>query len=64
MTFFSEDTRVIFFGVSKARICAALACLLAFSHIMSGILRGIGKAYVPMLIMLTFWCVVRVTYLI
>ena len=63
ITFFSEDTRVIFFGVSKARICAAFSCLLAFSHIMSGILRGIGKAYVPMFIMITFWCVVRVTYL-
>ncbi|EHL18559.1 MATE efflux family protein [Peptoanaerobacter stomatis] len=63
MTFFSNDARVIFFGVSKARICAGFAFLLAFSHIMSGILRGLGKAYVPMFIMLTFWCVVRVTYL-
>lgn len=63
MTFFSNDARVIFFGVSKARICAGFAFLLAFSHIMSGILRGLGKAYVPMFIMLTFWCIVRVTYL-
>ena len=63
MTFFSNDARVIFFGVSKARICAGFAFLLAFSHIMSGILRGLGKAYVPMFIMLTFWCVVRVTYI-
>ena len=63
MTFFTDDLRVISFGVRKARICAAFSCLLAFSHIMSGILRGLGRAYVPMFIMLTFWCIVRVTYL-
>ncbi|MGP1411042.1 MAG: MATE family efflux transporter [Peptoanaerobacter stomatis] len=63
MTFFSNDARVIFLGVSKAKICAGFAFLLAFSHIMSGILRGLGRAYVPMFIMLTFWCIVRVTYL-
>ena len=63
MSFFTDVLRVISFGVRKDRICAAFSCLLAFSHIMSGILRGLGRAYVPMFIMLTFWCVVRVTYL-
>lgn len=63
ITFFSTDSSVIFYGVSKARICSLFSCLLAFSHIMSGILRGIGRAYVPMFIMLSFWCVFRVTYL-
>lgn len=63
ITFFSNDSSVIFFGVSKARICSLFSCLLAFSHIMSGILRGIGKAYVPMFIMLSFWCVIRVIYI-
>lgn len=63
ITFFSTDSSVIFYGVSKARICSLFSFLLAFSHIMSGILRGIGRAYVPMFIMLSFWCVFRVTYL-
>ena len=30
---------------------------------MAGILRGLGKAVVPMLVMLVCWCLIRVGYL-
>ena len=30
---------------------------------MAGILRGAGKAMVPMVIMLSIWCVLRIAYI-
>ena len=38
-------------------------CLLAFSHCIAGIMRGAGKATVPMFTMLVCWCVIRVSYI-
>ena len=37
--------------------------LLAFSHCIAGIMRGAGKATVPMFVMLCCWCIIRVTYI-
>jgi Na+-driven multidrug efflux pump len=37
--------------------------LLAMSHCLAGIMRGAGKATVPMFTMLASWCVLRVTYI-
>ena len=39
-----------------------LQFLLAFSHCIASVLRGAGKANVPMLTMLICWCVIRMTY--
>ncbi len=52
----------IAYGVKHARITSVFFCLLAYSHCAAGVLRGCGKAIVPMVTMLTFWCAVRVTY--
>lgn len=60
---FDSNSEVIRFGVEKARTAALFYCLLAYSHSVASVLRGAGKAVVPMLIMMTFWCVVRVTFL-
>lgn len=60
---FDSNPEVIRFGVEKARTAALFYCLLAYSHSVASVLRGAGKAVVPMLIMMTFWCVVRVTFL-
>jgi Na+-driven multidrug efflux pump len=38
-------------------------CLLAFSHCIAAILRGAGKASIPMITMLVCWCLIRVTYI-
>ena len=38
-------------------------CLLAFSHCIASVMRGAGKATVPMFTMLACWCVFRVTYI-
>ena len=60
---FNDDPAVIAFGVKQAHIQPLFYCLLAFSHCMAGIMRGAGKAYVPMTVMLICWCLIRVTYI-
>ena len=37
--------------------------LLAFSHCIASVMRGAGKATVPMFTMLACWCLFRVTYI-
>ena len=60
---FTQETQAIGFGVDKARICSLFFCLLAASHGLAAVLRGAGKAVIPMISMLAFWCVVRVSFL-
>lgn len=60
---FTREPLAVSYGVEKARICALFYCLLAASHCFSAVLRGAGKAFVPMVTMLSFWCVVRVSFL-
>lgn len=60
---FDSTPEVIEFGVLKARTSTLFFCLLAFSHGVAAVLRGSGRAVVPMVVMFAFWCVVRVTFL-
>ncbi len=60
---FTREAEAIGFGVDKARICALFFCLLAASHGLAAVLRGAGKAVIPMISMLLFWCVIRVSFL-
>lgn len=60
---FSDSPEVIGYGMRQAKTIALFYCLLAFSHCIAGIMRGAGKAAVPMVIMLLAWCVIRVTYI-
>ena len=60
---FTREAEAIAFGVDKARICALFFCLLAASHGLAAVLRGAGKAVIPMISMLSFWCVIRVVFL-
>lgn len=59
---FNSDPAVVAFGVSQARTVTLFYFLLAFSHCIAGIMRGAGKATVPMFVMLCCWCIIRVTY--
>lgn len=61
---FDQTPGVIELGVRQARTVALFYCLLAFSHSIAAICRGAGKAFVPMFIMLSVWCVIRITYII
>lgn len=60
---FNDDPGVVQFGVMQARVISLFYCLLALNHCMAGILRGAGKAMVPMMVMLASWCLLRVTYI-
>lgn len=60
---FSDSPDVVAFGVRWAHITTFFYFLLAFSHAAAGIMRGAGKAIVPMVVMLAFWCVIRVAYI-
>ena len=61
--FFSDSQEAIDFGVQHMRTICLFYCLLAFSHCIAGIMRGAGKATVPMFTMLACWCVIRVSYI-
>ena len=61
---FDSTPEVIELGVRQARICSLFYCLLAFSHSIAAVCRGSGKAFVPMFIMLSVWCVIRIIYMI
>ncbi len=61
---FDKTDGVIAFGVQQARTVALFYFLLAFSHSIAAVCRGAGKGFVPMMIMLSVWCVVRIAYII
>lgn len=63
VSLFNSEPEVIALGTQYARIVAFFLCLLAFSHVTAGIMRGAGRAVVPMLVMFGWWCVFRVTYI-
>ncbi len=61
---FDSTPGVIEYGATQARIVALFYFLLAFSHSIAAVCRGAGKAFVPMIIMLSIWCVLRIGYII
>lgn len=63
ISFFNQNPEVIAIGVDRAKICAFFYVLLGFSHVVSSILRGLGRPVMPMVVMLVCWCAVRVVVL-
>ena len=59
---FVDATESIGYGTTHAKVTSLFFFLLALSHCAAGVLRGCGKAFVPMATMLAFWCGVRVVY--
>lgn len=62
ISFFVSEPESVRFGASYARVTSLFYCLLAFAHATAGVMRGCGKAVVPMANMLIFWCAVRIVY--
>jgi putative MATE family efflux protein len=60
---FDQTPGVIALGTQQAHTVALFYCLLAFSHSIAAICRGAGRAFVPMTIMLSVWCVFRIIYI-
>ena len=63
ISIFGDNKKVIAVGVQRAHLNALFYFLLSFSHCVSGVLRGAGRSKIPMLTMLTCWCVIRVSYI-
>ena len=63
ISLFTETPEVIALGAREMRTISLFFCLLAFSHAVAAVCRGAGKAFVPMIIMLLFWCVIRILYI-
>lgn len=57
---FDSTPEVILFGTQRARVACFFFFALAYSHSVAAVMRGAGKAMVPMVVMLVFWCIVRV----
>lgn len=61
---FDNTPEVVAFGVKQARTVSLFFFLLSFSHSVAAVCRGAGKAFVPMFVMLSVWCVVRIAYIL
>ncbi|MBE6583865.1 MAG: MATE family efflux transporter [Ruminococcaceae bacterium] len=60
---FDSSPQVIALGVQQARTVTLFYFLLALSHAIAAVCRGAGKAFVPMFVMLSVWCVIRIAYI-
>lgn len=63
ISLFSPDPDVVAYGVRQARIQALFYCMPGISHGVAAVLRGAGRAMVPMMVMLSVWCVLRICYI-
>ena len=60
---FNDDPEVVRIGVTQMRTECFFFFALAFAHGVSAVMRGAGRAKMPMFTMLACWCVLRVTYI-
>ena len=60
---FNRNPQVVAYGTLQARTITLFYFLLSFSHAVSGVRRGAGRAVVPMLVMLGTWCFFRIAYI-
>ena len=63
MRLFNDDPAVVAIGVRQSHIEALFCCFLAFARGVSAVLRGAGRAQVPMYTILGCWCILRVRYI-
>ncbi|MBQ8787917.1 MAG: MATE family efflux transporter [Oscillospiraceae bacterium] len=60
---FNDDPAVVAIGVNQMRTESLFFFTLAFAHAVSAVMRGAGRAKMPMYTMLLCWCIIRVTYI-
>lgn len=63
LSIFNDDPSVIYYGSYMMRSVMPFYLFLSLSHSLSGVLRGAGKTAVPMIIMIAFWCVLRMIWI-
>ena len=60
---FSQEEPVLKVGATQAATESLFYCLLSLNHCLAGVLRGAGKTKIPMVVMLSSWCLLRITYI-
>lgn len=60
---FNDDANVVRIGVLQMRTECFFFFALALAHGVSAVMRGAGRAKMPMFTMLACWCILRVTYI-
>lgn len=63
LSIFSDTPEVIAVGTLMMKTIVPFYLLLAISHCLSGVLRGAGLTKVPMVVMITCWCICRMTWI-
>lgn len=64
LSIFSDNAKVISYGLYMMRILAPFYIFLAISHAFNGIIRGAGITTIPMIVMITCWCGMRMTWIL
>ena len=61
--FFLSGEEAIAWGIHHCRTVSLFYFLLSYSNCIAGVLRGAGKAFVSMIVMLAVWCALRIVYI-
>ncbi|MBR3053363.1 MAG: MATE family efflux transporter [Firmicutes bacterium] len=61
---FTSDTEVIFYGLKEMRWLVPFYILCGFVQTCAGVIRGSGQAFIPMVITVSSFCVLRVIWLV
>lgn len=64
LSIFNPEPEVLAYGVSMMRVIAPAHIILSIAQIIAGVLRGAGKTIIPMIAMFTFWCCIRVLWVV
>lgn len=64
LAIFSSDPTVIHYGLYMMKVLAPGYIFLAISHAFNGIIRGAGITTIPMIVMVTCWCGLRMTWIL
>lgn len=61
---FDPTPSVVSYGVGRARVCGFFFFMVALTHLIASVMRGAGKATIPMMVMMVCWVVVRLVVLL
>lgn len=64
LAIFSNDPVVIDYGLYMMHVLVPGYVFLALSHAFAGIVRGAGITTIPMIVMVTCWCGIRMTWIL
>ena len=64
LSIFSNDTKVIEYGLYMLHVLVPGYIFLALSHALAGIVRGAGITTVPMIVMVCCWCGLRMVWIL